>query len=159
MSQFPADILSLATTTVSKISSLMEDAPTLGAAATEIIAEALMGARPVVKPLEWRDGDAKTGFGSAYTTHQQGDGLFVAIGCGSFVGGTHPTRDAAKASAQSDYEARILSAISSAPAESRMQPVWAQNLISFIDGKFPADETWKAIFVKQLAAIRSGEHP
>lgn len=111
MSQYPAAILSKAQEAIARISSRMEASSTLGDAATEVIAEGLMKMRPVVKPLEWRDGGAKTGFGSAYTTHQQADGLFVAIGCGSFVGGTHPTRDAAKAAAQSDYERRILATI------------------------------------------------
>lgn len=44
MTQFPADILQIATTTVSKISSRMESSSTLGDAAAEIIAEALMEA-------------------------------------------------------------------------------------------------------------------
>lgn len=64
-----------------------------------------------VKPLQWTDGVARTRFGSAYAVHQQADGMFIAVGCGSFVGGTHPTREAAKAAARADYEARIRSAI------------------------------------------------
>ncbi|PWJ88438.1 hypothetical protein C8D77_111161 [Mesorhizobium loti] len=64
-----------------------------------------------VKALPWKDGETRTAFGSAYAVHQQADGLFVAVGCGSFVGGTHPTREAAQAAAQADYEARILSAL------------------------------------------------
>jgi hypothetical protein len=78
--------------------------------------DGLDAAGVAVKALIWRDGDAKTGFGSAYTTQEQGDGLFAAIGCGSFVGTTYPTRDAAKAAAQSDYERRIRSALVDAPA-------------------------------------------
>jgi restriction alleviation protein Lar len=64
-----------------------------------------------VNALPWRDGEARTAFGSAYAVHQQADGLFVVVGCGSFVGGTHPTREAAQNAAQADYERRILSAL------------------------------------------------
>lgn len=31
-----------------------------------------------------------------------------------------------------------------------METVWIQNLVSFVEGKFPANEEWKAIFVRNL---------
>lgn len=64
-----------------------------------------------IKPLEWEDGEARTAFGSAYTVHRRADGMYEAVGCGSFMEGPHETRDAAKAAAQADYEQRILSAL------------------------------------------------
>lgn len=33
------------------------------------------------------------------------------------------------------------------------QLVWVQNLIGFLNGQFPADERWKAVFVERLAAL------
>jgi len=32
----------------------------------------------------------------------------------------------------------------------KLETVWITNLISFIEGKFPADEKWKAAFITQL---------
>jgi len=41
----------------------------------------------------------------------------------------------------------------------RMEIVWIQNLKGFIEGKFPADERWKKIFVDQLNRLNDEEHP
>jgi len=35
----------------------------------------------------------------------------------------------------------------------RMEKVWVQNLKSFVNGRFPADERWKKIFIEHLDAI------
>lgn len=32
----------------------------------------------------------------------------------------------------------------------KLETVWIQNLVSFVEGKFSANEEWKAIFIKNL---------
>ena len=68
-----------------------------------------------VKPLDWDEGRygrvfAKTA-GGQYSARDFEDGSGVRLDLNGMILGAHPTIEAAKAAAQADYEARILSAI------------------------------------------------
>lgn len=95
----------------------LDDINTLLARAAH--AEAALRERVTVKPLEWHDDpftgslDAKTPFGSYYEISHCRDG-YVLYHCYDRIG-VFSTLDDAKAAAQADYEARILSAITTEP--------------------------------------------
>jgi hypothetical protein len=90
---------------------------------------------PRVKALEWEARtdmpglhNAKSPIGWWYNVHELNDGRFKYDGdpCAlpqNMQPSAHPTLEAAKAAAQADYEARILSALDTAPAEPWQPPV------------------------------------
>lgn len=70
-----------------------------------------------VKPLLWvDDGEnsrADAGFEIRYSAFRRSDGRFDTVLLGTLIGDTRATLDEAKAAAQADYEARIMSALAS----------------------------------------------
>ena len=73
-----------------------------------------------VKPLQWKPTNNGYVSGTAlgrYAALQVDRGVWGCYLDGSPIGGVQPTDEKAKAAAQRDYEARVLSCLSSAPAE------------------------------------------
>ena len=94
---------------------------------------AIPAVHPTVKPLVWKH-EADNAWASAhYTIHQywpHNNGMFCISGylggIGALALGKHPTLEAAKAAAQTDYEARILSALD-------MQPTVSPDVAALLD--------------------------
>lgn len=82
-------------------------------------AERLAGSRAVVKPLEWNSGkfghSVESPFGTWWVRNPLPCGTIVLEG--PFGHSEHPNAEAAKAAAQSDYERRILSALTEPDGE------------------------------------------